>query len=62
MKNIYYFSQTLKLNHMKNLKKLSREAAKEIKGAGPKRCTEHSQCIYGMCCKGVCMEYSCFED
>ncbi|WP_165851788.1 bacteriocin-like protein [Chryseobacterium pennipullorum] len=47
---------------MKNLKKLTREATKQIKGGGLKKCTEHSQCIYGMCCKGVCMEYACFED
>ncbi|WP_445343852.1 bacteriocin-like protein [Chryseobacterium rhizosphaerae] len=47
---------------MKNLKKLSREAIKQIKGGDLKKCTEHSQCIFGMCCKGVCMEHICFED
>lgn len=48
---------------MKNLKKLNREAAKQIKGAGPiRRCNDNSECIYGACCKGVCMEYACFEE
>ncbi|WP_423775437.1 bacteriocin-like protein [Chryseobacterium joostei] len=47
---------------MKNLKKLSREATKQIKGSGPRRCTENYECIYGACCKGVCMEYACMED
>ncbi|MGE8555632.1 MAG: bacteriocin-like protein [Chryseobacterium jejuense] len=47
---------------MKNLKKISRETAKQIKGAGLTKCTEHSQCIFGMCCKGVCMEHICFEE
>ncbi|SIT09121.1 hypothetical protein SAMN05421786_105116 [Chryseobacterium ureilyticum] len=47
---------------MKNLKKLSREAAKQIKGAGPRKCSDDSQCIYGACCRGVCMEFACFEE
>lgn len=47
---------------MKNLKKLNREAAKQIKGAGPQKCSYDAQCIYGACCRGVCMEFACFEE
>ncbi|MCJ7935217.1 MAG: hypothetical protein MUW56_16730 [Chryseobacterium sp.] len=49
---------------MKNLKKLSRESAKQIKGAGGpiKSCSETSPCTFGSCCKGVCMEYICMEE
>ncbi|CAM3125199.1 bacteriocin-like protein [Chryseobacterium flavum] len=48
---------------MKNLKKLNRETTKQIQGGGPiKQCTDDSQCIYGACCRGFCMEYSCIEE
>ncbi|MGU3373782.1 bacteriocin-like protein [Chryseobacterium sp. M5A1_1a] len=48
---------------MKNLKKLNRDETKQINGGGPiKGCTRDSQCTYGACCKGVCMEFACFEE
>ncbi|MFZ4927563.1 bacteriocin-like protein [Chryseobacterium sp. Mn2064] len=48
---------------MKNLKKISRKAAKEINGgAGPIRCSETKPCFIGICCRGTCMENACFEE
>ncbi|MBV8325603.1 hypothetical protein [Chryseobacterium sp.] len=48
---------------MKNLKKLNRETTKRINGGGPIRgCTSNNDCIYGACCRNVCMEYACMEE
>ena len=48
---------------MKNLKKLSREATKQINGgSGPFRCSETRPCYIGFCCRGACMEFACIED
>ncbi|MCL8537262.1 MULTISPECIES: bacteriocin-like protein [Chryseobacterium] len=47
---------------MKNLKKLSREKAKQINGGLIERCSETRPCFIGICCRGVCMEYACIED
>ncbi|WP_185117586.1 bacteriocin-like protein [Chryseobacterium sp. PMSZPI] len=48
---------------MKNLKKISRKAAKQINGgAGPIRCSATKPCFIGSCCRGVCMEYICMEE
>ncbi|WP_410494469.1 bacteriocin-like protein [Chryseobacterium sp. CH1] len=47
-------------NYMKNLKKLSRQAAKEING-GMKlfRCSETRPCSVGYCCNGECIDHDC---
>ncbi|MGL6128484.1 hypothetical protein SAMN05421786_105117 [Chryseobacterium ureilyticum] len=48
---------------MKNLKKISRQEQKEIKGSGIiKRCTEHYQCPGGACCQNVCVLNPCILD
>ncbi|MBF6645511.1 hypothetical protein H3Z85_14040 [Chryseobacterium indologenes] len=45
---------------MKNLKKLSREEQKEMKGSGIIRgCTEHFECPGGSCCRNRCVLYPC---
>ncbi|WP_164975754.1 MULTISPECIES: bacteriocin-like protein [unclassified Chryseobacterium] len=45
---------------MKNLKKINRQAQKEIKGSGPfKKCTEHYQCPGGSCCHNICVLDPC---
>lgn len=43
-----------------NLKKISRQEQKEIKGSGVvKRCFEHFECPGGSCCHNVCVLYPC---
>ncbi|WP_165826515.1 bacteriocin-like protein [Chryseobacterium oncorhynchi] len=43
-----------------NLKKISRQEQKEIKGSGIiKRCFEHFECPGGSCCHNVCVLYPC---
>ncbi|CAM3125127.1 bacteriocin-like protein [Chryseobacterium flavum] len=44
---------------MKNLKKISREAAKQINGGAIRRCNEQIPCTVGWCCDGVCSPYIC---
>ncbi|MGU3373783.1 bacteriocin-like protein [Chryseobacterium sp. M5A1_1a] len=45
---------------MKNLKKISRQEQKEIKGSGIiKRCFEHFECPGGSCCHNTCVLYPC---
>ncbi|RKS97561.1 bacteriocin-like protein [Chryseobacterium defluvii] len=44
-----------------NLKKLSREAQKQINGGAFKQCTSHEQCVIGWCCNYMCVEYACIE-
>lgn len=46
---------------MKNLKKLSREATKQIKGGGFTKCSATDPCNVGYCCEGICKEYICIE-
>lgn len=46
---------------MKNLKKLSRKDQQQINGGGITLCKTDSQCVYGSCCNGVCMEHACLE-
>ena len=59
-RNIYYFSRTLNQNYMKNLKKLSREAAKQINGGiGLFRCSITRPCSVGYCCNGECIDHDC---
>ncbi|MCJ7935218.1 MAG: hypothetical protein MUW56_16735 [Chryseobacterium sp.] len=48
---------------MKNLKKLSREEQKEIKGSGIiKRCNYSFECPGGACCQNVCVLNPCMLD
>ncbi|MDN3694221.1 hypothetical protein QWZ06_19025 [Chryseobacterium tructae] len=43
-----------------NLKKLSRQAAKEINGGiGLFRCSEKRPCSVGYCCNGECIDHDC---
>ncbi|MGE8555635.1 bacteriocin-like protein [Chryseobacterium jejuense] len=44
---------------MKNLKKLNREAAKQINGGAIARCSNTRPCTIGWCCDGVCSPYMC---
>ncbi|CAH0232882.1 hypothetical protein MP478_05040 [Chryseobacterium sp. WG14] len=44
---------------MKNLKKLSREAAKQINGGAIRRCSNTVPCTVGWCCDGVCTPIMC---
>ncbi|WP_435384127.1 bacteriocin-like protein [Chryseobacterium tructae] len=45
---------------MKNLKKISRQEQKEIKGSGIiKRCIEHFECPGGSCCRNTCVTRPC---
>ncbi|MDM1553114.1 hypothetical protein PYS58_22235 [Chryseobacterium indologenes] len=44
---------------MKNLKKISREAAKHINGGAIGRCSITRPCSVGWCCNGVCSPYRC---
>ncbi|MBP2615831.1 bacteriocin-like protein [Chryseobacterium jejuense] len=44
---------------MKNLKKISRQAQKEIIGGIIKRCIEHFECPGGSCCRNTCVLYPC---
>ncbi|MBL3546397.1 MULTISPECIES: bacteriocin-like protein [Chryseobacterium] len=46
---------------MKNLKKLSRETAKQINGGATERCSEHNPCSVGWCCNGICSPHICIE-
>lgn len=45
---------------MKNLKKLTREAAKQINGGiGLFRCSITRPCSVGYCCNGECIDHDC---
>ncbi|MCS4302355.1 MULTISPECIES: bacteriocin-like protein [Chryseobacterium] len=44
---------------MKNLKKISREAAKQINGGFAPKCGENIPCSIGWCCQGVCKPQRC---
>ncbi|WP_326982712.1 hypothetical protein VUJ46_21570 [Chryseobacterium sp. MYb264] len=46
---------------MKNLKKLSRKDQQLINGGALKKCKSNSECVYGWCCGGTCMEFACLE-
>ncbi|MEJ5051967.1 hypothetical protein WH221_19240 [Chryseobacterium culicis] len=46
---------------MKNLKKLSRQAAKQINGGSIERCSESNPCPVGYCCNGICSPFICLE-
>ncbi|WP_414846952.1 bacteriocin-like protein [Chryseobacterium sp. IT-36CA2] len=46
---------------MKNLKKLSREKAKQINGGSIERCSETRPCSVGWCCFGACSPFICIE-
>ncbi|WP_167031003.1 bacteriocin-like protein [Chryseobacterium sp. Tr-659] len=46
---------------MKNLKKLSREKAKQINGGAIEGCSESNPCTAGWCCFGICSPFICLE-
>ncbi|WP_410493993.1 bacteriocin-like protein [Chryseobacterium sp. G0162] len=47
---------------MKNLKKISREAAKQINGGLIGKCSRTNPCTVGWCCNGVCSPRACIEN
>ncbi|WP_250253365.1 hypothetical protein [Chryseobacterium sp. Marseille-Q3244] len=46
---------------MKNLKKISRETAKQINGGKMERCSDTNPCVAGWCCNGICSPFICIE-
>ncbi|UHO37087.1 hypothetical protein H5J24_15135 [Chryseobacterium capnotolerans] len=46
---------------MKNLKKISRESAKQINGGKIDKCSDINPCSVGWCCNGICSPFICLE-